>query len=105
MIVPTKFAVDGGFCCDGSRGAMGIAQPLKQMIELAYQQDNLHTIVTVDLPTNRYDFLAKLVGPRKPHQNIAINENWSVEFQNAIAKKFGIKGQLEMRNADVLVPL
>jgi uncharacterized protein (TIGR03435 family) len=104
-ILPTKYKgkTDGGECGDSGRGVMGIAQPLKNMIEMAYQQDDLHTVVAVDLPTDRYDFLAKLVGPSKPHQITAVNENWSLEFQNAITKKFGIKGQFEMRNADVLV--
>jgi uncharacterized protein (TIGR03435 family) len=47
--------------------------------------------------------MAKLVAAREPHKNIPQNENWSVELQNAIAKKFGIRGRLEMRNTDVLV--
>jgi uncharacterized protein (TIGR03435 family) len=105
-IVPTKFNAiypNGDFCCDEGRGAMGIAVPLKEMVQIAYQQDYLHTIVVTDLPTNRFDFMAKLVPAQQPHKNIPQNENWSVELQNAIAKKFGIRGQLEMRNTDVFV--
>ncbi len=80
-IVPTKFAKDGGMCSDSSRGAMGIAQPLKDIIQVAYQHDSVHTVVMTDLPTNRYDFMAKLVGPAKPHQNPPQNGNWTVELQ------------------------
>ena len=101
-IVPTKFAEDGLWCCDGSRGAMGIAQPLQEIIQIAYRQDKLHTVVNVDLPTNRYDFIAKLVGPREPNENIPQNQNWANELQKVIAKKFGITGRLEMREAKVL---
>ena len=67
-IVPTKFSQDGGRCSDGSRGALGVAQPLKEIIQVAYQRDSLHTVVMTDLPTNRYDFIAKLVGPQEPHK-------------------------------------
>ena len=31
-IVPTKYAKDGGWCCDGGRGGMGIAQPVEKEI-------------------------------------------------------------------------
>ncbi len=101
-IVPTKFAEDGNWCCDGSRGAMGIAQPLKEIIQIAYRQDKPHTLVNADLPTNRYDFIAKLVGPREPNKNIPQNLNWANELQKVIVKKFGVTGRLEMRETKVL---
>jgi uncharacterized protein (TIGR03435 family) len=102
-IVPTKFAKNGGWCGDSSRGAMGIAQPLKQIIHMAWQHDELHTVDEADLPTNRYDFIAKLVGPQESHKNMPQNENWTVELQKLIIRKFGVKGSIEMRNTDVLV--
>jgi uncharacterized protein (TIGR03435 family) len=102
-IVPTKFTTDGGYCCDSGRGALGIAQPLKEIVQIAYQKDKLHTVFMADLPATRYDFIAKLVPAQVPHQNTPINENWTIELQKEITKKFGIAGHLEMRNADVLV--
>ncbi|HEX7617331.1 MAG TPA: TIGR03435 family protein [Verrucomicrobiae bacterium] len=101
-IVPTKFAQDGGRCSDGSRGALGIAQPLKEIIQVAYQRDSLHTVVMTDLPTNRYDFIAKLVGPQEPHKTTPQNRNWTVELQKEIANKFGFQGRIQMRETDVL---
>lgn len=102
-ILPTRFEGDtnGGWCADGSRGAMGIDQPIKEMAEVAYQQDDLHTVAISGLPTNRYDFLAKLVGPMVQHQNFPQNEKWAGEFQKAIAKQLGVTGRFEMRNTDV----
>jgi len=104
-IVPTKFPeiTNNNWSCDGSRGAIGIAVSLKEIAQIAYQYNSLHTVVLADLPTNRFDFLAKLVPARQPHKNTPINENWSVELQKTIAKKFGVEGQIKMREADVLV--
>ncbi|HEY5041842.1 MAG TPA: TIGR03435 family protein [Verrucomicrobiae bacterium] len=102
-IIPTKFSEDGGWCADGSRGAMGIAQPLMEIIQAAYQRDQLHTLVNADLPTNRYDFFAKLVGPQEPHKNMPVNKNWTIALQEEITRKFGIKGQIEMHETDVMV--
>jgi uncharacterized protein (TIGR03435 family) len=98
MIVPTKFANDGGACSDGSRGAMGIAQPLKSIIQTAYGYDAPHTVVMTDLPTNRYDFMAKLVGP-----DMAQNGNWTAELQKKIARQFKFTGQVELRDTPVLM--
>ncbi|MDR3455904.1 MAG: TIGR03435 family protein [Verrucomicrobiae bacterium] len=102
-IVPTKFKEDGNACSDGGRGALGIAQPLKIIIQYAYQKTSLRMTINTDLPTGRYDFLAKLVPAQEPHKKIPINEDWTVELQKEITKKFGIKGHLETRNADALV--
>jgi hypothetical protein len=82
-IVPTKFAEDGGLCCDSSRGAMGIAQSLKEIIRTACLRDRLHTVVTTELPTNKYDFLAKLVGPRELHKTTPQNTNWAVALPDS----------------------
>jgi uncharacterized protein (TIGR03435 family) len=102
-IVPTKFAEDGGWCMDEGRGAMGIAQPLVEIIQAAYQKDKLRTVINTDLPTNKYDFFAKLVGAQEAHKNIPNNENWTIALQKEIANKFGIRGDLEMRETYVLV--
>ena len=98
VIVPTKFVTDGGACSDGSRGAMGIAQPLKNIIQTAYGYDNVHTLVVTDLPTNRYDFMAKLVGP-----GTAQNRNWTVELRKKIARQFKFTGRVELRDTPVLL--
>jgi uncharacterized protein (TIGR03435 family) len=98
IIVPTKFAKDGGACSDGSRGAMGIAQPLKNIIQTAYGYDNVHTLAMTDLPTNRYDFMAKLVGPE-----MAQNRNWTVGLQKKIASQFKFTGRVELRDTPVLI--
>lgn len=102
-IIPTKFSKDGVAFADGGRGAMGIAQPLKKIVQYAYQKYDLYTVVNTDLPTNRYDFIAKLVPAQEPHKNIPSDENWTIELQKEITRKFGIKGSLEMRDADVMV--
>jgi uncharacterized protein (TIGR03435 family) len=101
-IVPTKFAENGGSCGDGGRGAMGIAQPLETIIQAAYQKDNLRTAVKTDLPKEKYDFIAKLVGPRQPHKNLPNNVNWTIALQKEITRKFGITGSLQMIETDVL---
>jgi len=102
-IIPTKFSEDGGWCVDSSRGALGIAQPLKTIIYIAYSQNKFRTVVDTTLPTNKYDLIAKLVPSQEPHKDTPINTNWTVELQKEITKKFGVEGHLEMRNTDVLV--
>ena len=102
-IVPTKFAEDGGWCCNESIGAMGIAQPLKEIIQAAYQKDELRTVVVADLTTDKFDFFAKLVPPQEPHKDTPQVGKWAVELQKEITRKFGIKGNLETRETDVLV--
>ena len=113
-ILPTKFATNGvassnggqgamGAWSDGGRGAMGIAQPLQIIIQTAYRSDKLHTFYAVDLPTNRFDFFAKLVGPRETKKPMPVNTNWTIALQKEIQKKFGVAGHLEMRQADALV--
>ena len=102
-LVPTKFKESGGFCCDESRGAMGIAQPVNEIIQIAFQKNRFRTVVATALPAQKFDFIAKLVGAREPHKNIPQNENWTIELQKEIEKQTGIAGKLEMRDADVMV--
>ena len=82
---------------------MGIAQPLKEIIQAAYQKDELRTVVVADLTTDKYDFFAKLVPPQEPHKDTPQVGKWAVELQKEITRKFGIKGNLETRKTDVLV--
>jgi len=102
-IVPTKFAKDGGWCCDSGRGAMGIAQPLQTVIQAAYQTDKLRTVVADDLPAGRYDFFAKLVPPQEPHKNMPADTNWAGALQKEISRRFGVVGRMESRETDVMI--
>lgn len=72
-------------------------------MQAAYQGDKFHTVVETTLPTNRYDFIAKLVPPRQRHKAMPANPNWTMALQREIKRKFGVIGSWEMRNADVLI--
>src|ERR1700722_10980223 len=104
IIVPTKYPKKkGDWGCDSFRGALGIAVTLTDIVEVAYQQDSLRTVVDTDLTSKRYDFFAKLVPPGQLHQNMPMNEDWMTKLQDQITRQFGIKAHLEMLNRDVLV--
>ena len=96
-IVPTKFSADGAWCSDGTRGAMGIAQPLAELIHVAYQKDKFRTFIATDLPTQKYDFFAKLA------TGMARDAGWANAMQQEIKRKFGIAGHMENRETDVLL--
>ena len=98
-IVPTKFSTNGQWVCDSGRGAMGIAQPLKDIIQIAYMKDNLRTVIVTDLPSEKYDFFAKLSDKSDSEEP----PSWATALQKMITKKFGVKGHLEMRATDVLL--
>ena len=102
-IVPTKFLEDGGWCSDGSRGVLGIAQPLKTIVQVAYQTDPLHMVVVGDLPTEKYDFLAKLVPAQEAHKKMPTDSHWAAALQQEIRRKFGVAGRMEARETDVLL--
>src|SRR5262249_8406321 len=93
----------GGACADSSRGAMGIAQPLEEIIKFAYQESGSRMIINAELPQGKYDFIAKLVGPQPGNRNMPTDEHWAEALQNEIKKQFGIVGRLEMRDTDVLL--
>jgi uncharacterized protein (TIGR03435 family) len=76
---------------------MGIAEQLKDIVQIAFQKNNLRTVIAAEMPSGRYDFFAKLVNLP------ASDTNWTIALQKEITKKFGISGRLEMRSADVLV--
>jgi len=103
IIVPTKFNNNGSACSDGGRGAIGIAQPLKNIYETAYRMDPLHTIVIGNLPAERYDYIAKLVGPQEAHKQMPTDENWTIALQKELTRKFSIQARVEMRGTDCLV--
>ncbi len=102
-IVPTKFVNNGGACSDSGRGAMGINRPLKDIIQVAYQKDNLRTVVTADLPAATYDYFAKLIGPSMPHEILPTDGRWAIALQQEIGRQFSITGRLERRQKDVLL--
>ena len=96
-IVPTRFNQNGGFVTDGRSGTMGIDQPVKEIVQLAYQKNNLRTVIAAEMPSGKYDFFAKLVNPP------AEDTNWTIALQKEITKRFGIIGRLEMRATDVML--
>jgi uncharacterized protein (TIGR03435 family) len=103
-IVPTRFpAADGSGGGDGGRGSIGISVPITSVIQAAYGKDKLRTVFDTDLPAGKYDYLAKLVGPRRPHENLPINPGWREALQGEIARQFGLQGRTEMRSTDVLI--
>lgn len=102
-IVPTKFAQGGGRCADGNRGAMGIAQPLDAIIWTAYQEGESRTVMNVELPQGRYDYIAKLVPPQEENKKTPVDKGWAVALQNEIERQFGIKGTYETRDTEVLL--
>ena len=97
-IVPTKFNKDGGIACDERVGAIGIAQPLKEIIQTAYGKDKFRTMVSTELPTTKYDFFAKL-----PGKNQVEPTRWNEAFQEEIKNQFGLVGELELKVTPVLV--
>ena len=82
---------------------MGIAQPAKEIIQVAYQKDKLRTMFETTLPDDKYDFFAKLVPAQEPRKRIPVNEAWAAALQKEVANKFGVIGRMENRDADVLV--
>ena len=96
-IVPTQFRVNGKLVCDGGRGAMGIAQPLDKIVQVAHLQDNFHTVVHGELPRGKFDFFAKLAPSPAP------DPNWTIALQREIQKKFGVVGRFEKIETEVLI--
>jgi uncharacterized protein (TIGR03435 family) len=99
VIVPTIFpdSENGFFGADGRRGAIGIAQPFINIVQFAYQKHDLRIVIATDLPSGRFDYIAKLVNPP------AINTNWTIALQKEIIRKFGITGRIALMESNVLV--
>jgi uncharacterized protein (TIGR03435 family) len=96
-IVPTRFSQDGGHVTNSGTGTLGIGQPLKEILQAAYQKSSSRTVMAAAMPPGKYDFLAKLPDGR------SADTNWTIALQNEIARKFGIIGRLEMRETDVML--
>jgi uncharacterized protein (TIGR03435 family) len=96
-IVPTRFNKDGRWVMDETRGAMGIAQPLEEILKIAYQKDELRTIVSTKFPPGKYDFFAKVARGGEE------NAHWMEALQKELKAKFGVVGKLELRETDVLL--
>ncbi len=71
---------------------LGIAQPVKMILDSAYGIDPARTIISADikLPQDKYDFIANLPSGNK------------IGLQNEIKKTFSLTGILETRDTDVL---
>src|SRR5882762_9199117 len=62
----------------------------------AYARSRWRTIFQAALPTNNYDFIAKLPKGSKP-------QNVFAALQQEIKREFGLTGRLETRETDVLL--
>jgi uncharacterized protein (TIGR03435 family) len=76
----------------GDGRALGINQPVKSILQRAYDAASPYRIVlNTELPAEKYDFLSNLpTGSREA-------------LQLALKKKFGMVGRFETRDADVLL--
>ncbi|HVU09166.1 MAG TPA: TIGR03435 family protein [Verrucomicrobiae bacterium] len=71
---------------------IGIAQPIQTIIECAFHVQYPNRVVySVELPTNKYDFIATL-----PH-------NSGLAMQQEIKKKFGVIGEFETIRTNALL--
>ena len=76
----------------GDGRALGINQPVKSILQRAYDAASPYRIVlNTELPAEKYDFLSNLpTGSREA-------------LQLALKKKFGVTGRFETRDTDVLL--
>ena len=97
VIVPTIFAGDGGTTRDFSKGggAMGIGQPVTNIVRVAFVRDLYRMIITPGLPEGRYDFFARTSETDWP--------NFDTALQKELKSKLGVVGKFEIRDADVLL--
>ncbi len=91
-VVPSKFNKSGGAVGADDR-LLGIAQPLEEIARAAYGGDPYRTVVSGSLPQGRYDFIANL--PRGAGSGKAL--------QAELKKKFGVVGDMETREMNVLL--
>ena len=97
VILPTKSAQrsrqrgTGGMTWMESGRALGINQPVKSILRIAYDAASPYRMVlNTELPAEKYDFLSNLpTGSREA-------------LQLALKKKFGVVGRFETRDTDVL---
>ncbi|PYJ96778.1 MAG: hypothetical protein DME23_18880 [Verrucomicrobia bacterium] len=94
-IVRAKFPQGGGY--GGNDDAwMGNGTPVDAILMTAYAKSPWRTIYQAALPTNNYDFIAKLPKGSKP-------QDVSGALQQEIKRQFGLTGRLETRETDVLL--
>ncbi len=98
VILPTKFIQrsrqrgTGGMVWMGDGRALGINQPAKSILQIAYGAASpCRMVLNTELPVEKYDFLSNLpTGSREA-------------LQLALKKKFGVVGRFETRDTDVLL--
>jgi uncharacterized protein (TIGR03435 family) len=128
QIVTSKFDVSGGCYIRSSMGAVGIAQPIEEIANIAYQGQGdllrLRMIKSPGLPDGKYDFITKLADNEQPQeyqsnqlpeslrqeqlrilaeQNTQALKTWTKNLQDELKSKLGIVAHREMRDADVLL--
>ena len=94
-IVRAKFPQGSGYGGNGDAW-MGNGTPVDAILMTAYAKSPWRTIYQVALPTNNYDFIAKLPKGSKP-------QDVSGALQQEIKRQFGLTGRLETRETDVLL--
>src|SRR5205814_9274289 len=94
-IVSAKFPQGGGYG-SSDYAWMGNGTPVNAILTTAYARSRWRTIYQVALPTNNYDFIAKLPKGSKP-------QDVSAALQQEIKRQFGLTGRLETRETDVLL--
>jgi uncharacterized protein (TIGR03435 family) len=96
VIVPTIFTQNGGKFCDYTGGgAMGICQPVTNIVRSVYAHDIYRMIISPGLPEGRYDFFAKL-----PSSSPTF---WQTALKEALKSKLGVVGKPEIHVTDVLL--
>src|SRR6266480_313210 len=94
-IVSAKFPQGGGYG-SSDYAWMGNGTPVNAILTTAYARSRWRTIYQAALPTNNYDFIAKLPKGSKP-------QDVSRALQQEIKRQFGLTGRLETRETDVLL--
>jgi uncharacterized protein (TIGR03435 family) len=95
-IIPTKFPDTGSAVAQGDAvrqnlNAMGIAQSVQQIVEIAYGGKPTRTFSSTVPPLEKYDFIANLP------------QGSAEALQREIKRKFGVVGRWETRETDVLI--
>src|SRR5208283_2153557 len=87
VIVPTKFTESGGRLHNYGKGggAMGICQPVTNIVRSAYAHDIYRMVFSPGLPEGKYDFFAKL-----PEPNSML---WYTALQGALKSRLGVIGK------------
>jgi uncharacterized protein (TIGR03435 family) len=97
VIVPTKFTESGGRLHNYGKGggAMGICQPVTNIVRSAYAHDIYRMIFSPGLLEGKYDFFAKLPEPDSYF--------WPAALQGALKSRLGVIGKSEILETDVLL--